>query len=204
MRVIGLTGGIASGKSTVARMLAELGAPVIDADQIAREVVEPGQPALDEVVRAFGAGVLAPDGTLDRKKLGARVFADPTERRRLNAIVHPRIALASQARLAELRAAGAEVAIYEAALLVENGIHHGLDGLIVVKLDAAQQLERVRVRDRLGDEEAEARLAAQAPLAEKLAAADYVVDNQGSLEETRRQVADVWQRIRQAGPKRQP
>src|SRR5258706_12632864 len=128
VRVIGLTGGIAAGKSTVARIFAELGAPVVDADQLAREVVAPGQPALDEIVRAFGLGVLDASGALDRKQLGAIVFADEDKRRALNAITHPRIAAVTQARLAELRARGETLAIYEAALLVENGIHHVLDG----------------------------------------------------------------------------
>ena len=192
MRVIGLTGGIGSGKSTVARMLAELGAPVVDADQLARELVEPGQPALAEVVSAFGPGVLAADGSLDRKCLGARVFGDPIQRQRLNGILHPRIAAATQAQLGLLAQAGHRVAIYEAALLVENGIHHGLAGLVVVASPPALQRERTMARDGLTQEEADARLRAQAPLADKLAVADWVIDNSGSLEETRRQVEALW------------
>jgi dephospho-CoA kinase len=195
MRVIGLTGGIASGKSTAARILAELGAPIVDADQLARDVVAPGQPALAEIVDAFGRDVLLPDGTLDRKRLGALVFADADQRRRLNAITHPRIAMATQARLAALREANTPVAIYEAALLVENGAHRGLDGLIVVSCDEATQLERLMARDGLGEAEARARIAAQAPLAEKLAAATWVVDTRGPIAETRQQIARVWEEI---------
>ena len=133
--MIGLTGGIASGKSTAARTLAELGARIVDADEVAREIVAPGQPALAEIVRTFGREMLRADGTLDRKRLGAVIFADADKRRALNAITHPRIAAETQARLGKLRGDGVPVAIYEAALLVENGVHHGLDGLIVVACD---------------------------------------------------------------------
>lgn len=196
MRVIGLTGGIASGKSTVSRMLRDLGAPVIDADQVAREVVQPGQPALAEITAAFGPGVLQPDGTLDRKALGARVFADPAERARLNAITHPRIAAAVQARLEELRRAGAAIAIYEAALIVENKLHQGLDGLIVVAVDEETQIERTVRRDELTREQALARIRAQAPLGDKVAVADWVIDTSGIVPETRRKVERVWEEIR--------
>ncbi len=195
MRVIGLTGGIASGKSTAARMLAELGAPVVDADRIARQVVAPGQPALAEIVDAFGPEVLLPDGTLDRKRVGAIVFADVGKRHRLNAITHPRIGAATQARLVELRASGVPLAIYEAALLVENGLHRALDGLIVVSCSEAQQLARLVGRDGLSEEEARARIAAQAPLADKLAAATWVVDTGGSLADTRQQIGRIWEQI---------
>ena len=142
-RIIGLTGGIASGKSTVARHLAELGVPVVDADRLAREVVEPGQPALTELVGEFGADILNSDGTLDRKRLGAIVFADPGKRARLNAITHPRIAAQGQAEIARHVTAGVPLVIYEAPLIVENGLHLGLGGLIVVSLPEDVQLERV-------------------------------------------------------------
>ena len=196
MLVIGLTGGIAAGKSTVARTLRELGAPVVDADSIAREVVAPGQPALAEVVRAFGPAMLLPDGTLDRKRLGALVFADPEQRKILNGITHPRIAAATQARLEALRAEGAPVAIYEAALLVENRIHLGRDGLIVLAVDEATQLERTVKRDGLSVDEARARVRAQAPLADKLAVATWVIRTDGPLEATRKLVEAVWAEIR--------
>jgi dephospho-CoA kinase len=195
--VIGLTGGIASGKSTVASMLRELGAPIVDADLIARQVVEPGQPALAEIADRFGADVLDADGRLDRKAMGERVFSDPIARAALNAIVHPRIAIASRAALAELAAAGNPVALYDAALLVENQIHRGLDGLIVVSAPAAAQIERLCERDSIDESAARARLAAQLPLADKLAVADWVVDNGGSLEQTRAQVEAVWRQVQE-------
>jgi dephospho-CoA kinase len=195
VRVIGLTGGIACGKSTVAAMLRELGAPIIDADELARRVVEPGTPGLAAVVQRFGGGVVDGDGRLDRKALGAIVFADPDARRALNAITHPRIAAAGQEELARLRAGGAPLVIYEAALLVENKIHLGLDGLIVVAVAPEVQLHRLMARDGIGEAEARARVAAQLPLADKLAVADWVVDNGGGVDDTRRQVVALWTRL---------
>ncbi len=201
-RVIGLTGGIASGKSTVARMLAELGAAVIDADQVAREVVRPGQPALEAIVAAFGAAALTPTGELDRKRLAARIFADPAARRRLERITHPRIAEETARRVAELGERGVPVAIYEASLLVEGGMHTGLDGLIVVAAPEDVQRRRMQERDGFSPEEATRRLAAQAPLRDKIAVADYVVDGSTDLETTRAQVAAAWQDIVAGGPRR--
>jgi dephospho-CoA kinase len=195
MRVIGLTGGIASGKSTAARTLVELGARVVDADALAREIVAPGQPALAEIVHHFGEQMLLADGTLDRKRLGSAIFADPAARRALNAITHPRIAAATQARLAQLRDEGVAVAVYEAALLVENGAHHGLDGLIVVVCDEATQLARLMSRDGYAEADARARIGAQAPMADKIAAATWVVDTTGPLADTKRQLARVWEEI---------
>ena len=195
MRVIGLTGGIASGKSTAARTLTELGARVVDADAIAREIVAPGQPALAEIVRAFGREMLLPDGTLDRKRLGAVIFADADKRRALNAITHPRIAMETQARLGRLREEGVPVAVYEAALLVENRVHEALDGLIVVVCDEAAQLARLMGRDGYSEADARARIAAQAPVAEKVKAATWVVDTSGPLTDTKRQLARVWEEI---------
>ena len=202
--MIGLTGGIASGKSTVAGMLAALGAEVIDADQVARDLVAQGQPALDEIVAAFGAAVLTASGELDRKRLGARVFAEPSERRRLDAILHPRIGAETARRIAEAGARGVPVVVYEAALLVENGLHRLLDGLIVVAVDEAVQRTRLSSRDQLAGDEVAQRLAAQAPLADKLAAADYVIDNQGDREATRRQVEAAWRDSLGGGPARPP
>jgi len=195
MRVIGLTGGIASGKSTAARTLGELGARIVDADQVARDIVAPGQPALAEIVRTFGREVLQPDGALDRKRLGAIIFADAEKRRLLNAITHPRIAMETQARLAKLREENLPVAIYEAALLVENGVHKALDGLIVVACDEATQLARLIGRDGYSEEDARARIAAQAPIADKVAAATWVVDTSGPLADTKKQLARVWEEI---------
>ena len=193
--MIGLTGGIASGKSTAARTLAELGARVVDADEVAREIVAPGQPALAEIVRTFGREMLLADGTLDRKRLGAVIFADADKRRALNAITHPRIAIETQARLGRLREEGVPVAIYEAALLVENRVHEGLDGLLVVVCDEATQLERLIARDGYSEADARARIAAQAPVADKLKAATWVVDTSGPLADTKKQLARVWEEI---------
>ena len=193
VRVIRLTGGIASGKSTVARVFAELGAPVIDADALAREVVAPGTPGLREVAARFPDCMV--DGALDRKKLGARVFADAHERAALNAIVHPRIAQAALERREALEARGERAAIYEAALIVENGLDRGMDGLVVVGVPEAVQLQRLMARDGLAEPEARQRLAAQLPLSEKLARATWVVDNAGSVAQTRAQVQHIWGEI---------
>lgn len=183
MRMFGLTGGIASGKSTVAARFRARGLPVLDADRIAREVVEPGTSGLSAIVEAFGAGVLAPDGSLDRKALAAVVFADPAQRRRLDALVHPRIAARTAQLAAELEARGERLACYEAALLVENGLAEAFRPLVVVALPEAQQLERARLRDGSTEAEARARLASQRPLADKLALADVVIDTSGTREE---------------------
>ncbi len=195
VRVIGLTGGIASGKSTVAAILRDLGAPVVDADQLARDVVEPGMPALAEIVERFGADMLTPAGRLDRKRLADAVFSDLSARRDLNAITHPRIAAASAAALAELGAAGEAVAVYEAALLVENRAHEHMDGLIVVAVPEEVQVARLRARDGIDEAAARARLAAQLPLGDKVAAADWVVDNSGTPAHTRAQVEQIWRDV---------
>lgn len=197
VRVIGLTGGIATGKSTVSGMLRELGAPVVDADDMARRVVEPGTPALAEIAARFGDDVLTPDGQLDRKRLGEIVFDDAEARRALNAITHPRIAAASQAEIARLAAAGASVVIYDAALLVENKLHLTMAGLIVVTVPEDVQLARLRARDGLDEAAARARIAAQLPLADKRVVATWVIDNAGSFDDTRRQVEGVWKQIKQ-------
>ncbi len=179
--MIGLTGGIASGKSTVGKLLVERGAIVIDADQLARQIVEPGQPALAELVARFGAAILAADGSLDRKRLGAIAFSDPAARADLGRITHPRIAAASARAIAEAGERGAEVVFYEAALLVENRAHESLAGLIVVAAAPEVQEARLVARDLLTLEDARARIAAQAPLAAKLAAATWVIQNDGQL-----------------------
>jgi dephospho-CoA kinase len=187
MRVWGLTGNIGSGKSTVARLLAARGVPVVDADQVAREVVQPGAPALREIAARWPS-MVAPDGTLDRRALAARVFADARERAELNRIVHPRIAEEVSSRLGALAGEGYPVAVYEAALIIENRMHDGLDGLVVVTAPEAAQLARLRERDGMSEEEARARLAAQLPAADKLRHATFVIDNQGSEAELEAQV----------------
>lgn len=183
---IGLTGGIASGKSTVAELFASLGAVIIDTDVIARDVVEPGQPALDDIVAAFGAAVLQADGTLDRAALRQRVFGNESERKQLEAITHPRI---RDAVLREAAVAGGPYQIIVVPLLVGSPLVDFVDRVLVVDCDEDTQIERLMARD--ADSEAQARriLAAQASRSERLAIADDIISNDGSLEETRRQVA---------------
>jgi len=195
MLVFGLTGNIGTGKSTVARLFAEHGVPVIDADQVAREVVAPGTPGLAEVAGRF-PGVLTPSGELDRKALADRVFADAQDRAALNAILHPRIGAEVRTRLDRLAARGAPVAIYEAALIVENGLHHGLDGLIVVNAPVEEQIRRLRLRDEMSEEEARSRIRAQLPAHEKVKAADFVIENTGAPELLRAQVTRVVDTLR--------
>ncbi len=177
MLVFGLTGGIASGKSSVAARFLARGLAVVDADRVARQVVLPGTDGLREVTDAFGPSVLCADGTLDRKALAARIFDRADDRARLNAILHPRIALATQDALEGHRAAGRDLACYEAALLVENGLADAFRPLVVVAVSEATQIERLCGRDGVTQAEARARLSAQMPLAQKLAAADLVVRN---------------------------
>lgn len=195
--MVGLTGGIGSGKSVVSRLLAERGATVVDADLVAREVVEPGTPALAEIVEAFGPEVLRPDGALDRPALGARVFADPALLARLNAIVHPRVGERTTALLAEAAAAGAEVVVHDVPLLVENGMQNRYDSVVVVAASPETQLDRLLRLRGMSREEAEQRIAAQAPLADKLAVATHVVSNDGPLEELAPQVDLLWVALRE-------
>jgi dephospho-CoA kinase len=198
IRVFGLTGGLASGKSTVAARFRARGVPVIDADQLAREVVEPGSEGLARVVEAFGEGVLAPDGSLDRARLGELVFAAPEKRRALNAILHPRIGALSAQRITALDAAGEPLACYEAALLVENGLSDAFRPLVVVAVLPEVQVARAMARDGSTEDQARARVAAQLPLATKIAAADHVIDNAGSAAETERRADEVLEAIRAA------
>jgi dephospho-CoA kinase len=196
MKWFGLTGGIGTGKSTVSRMFEALGAPVIDADVIARQVVEPGEPALTEVVQVFGEEVLREDGTLDRAALGRRVFGDDAARAELGAILHPAIAARTAQALDALREAGSPLAIYDAALIVENGLHMMMDGLVVVDASPAVQRQRVMDRDGLDEGAAQARIDSQLPAADKLRLATWVIDNGGSLDHTRAQVEAVWRAMR--------
>lgn len=193
--VIGLTGGIASGKSVASRVLSALGVGIVDADQIAREVVAPGSEGLAAVVQAFGSEVLTADGALDREKVAARVFREPDARKILQAITHPRIAVRSAERLAELAATATPYVVYDAPLLVEVGAHKGLDALIVIAADRATQIARAVARDGMTADEAERRIAAQLPLADKVAVADYVVNNEGSLAQLEAAVQDTHRRI---------
>jgi len=191
---VGLTGGIGAGKSEVSRRLAAQGAVVIDADLIAREVVEPGTDGLAEVVEAFGPEVLRPDGGLDRARLGDIVFADPALRSKLNAIIHPRVAR----RMAELeRAAGpGAIVVHDVPLIAENGRAGAYDVIVVVDAPPKIQAERLVRRRGMTREQARARMAAQASREQRLAIADIVIDNSGSLAELDRQVGDLWARLR--------
>ena len=198
MRRVGLTGGIASGKSTAASLLADRGALVIDADVLAREVVEPGTPGLAAVVERFGASVLAPDGRLDRAALGRRVFGGAdgsgTARRDLEGIIHPAV----RARAAELEAGAApdQVVVHVIPLLVETGQADAFDLVVVVDVGEALQRTRLLARGGLTEEEADARIAAQVSRAERLAAAGAVLDNSGSTDDLERHVDALWARLR--------
>jgi dephospho-CoA kinase len=198
MRLVlfGLTGGLASGKSTVAARLRAQGLPVLDADALARDAVAPGTEGLAEVVRAFGPEVLLPDGSLDRARVAALVFTDEGRRRQLNAIVHPRIAALTAERAAALEAQGEPLACYEAALLVENRLADAFRPLVVVAVPEATQIARAMARDGATEEQVRGRLAAQLPLADKVAVADHVIDNTGDQAATERQADEVLAAIR--------
>jgi dephospho-CoA kinase len=185
LALIGLTGGIACGKSTVSGILKEMGWPVIDADQIARDVVRPGSPAYDEIIAEFG-NVLAADGTLDRERLGALVFENEERRLRLEAITHPYIFRAISEEVARLRRErNPKAVIVDAALLFESGLADCMDKTVVVTADEEIQLRRLMERDRLDEGAARRRIASQMTSAEKIERANLVIDNSGSLEETR-------------------
>lgn len=190
--LVGLTGGIATGKSTVAAMFRALGCLVVDADRLARDVVEPGEPALGQIVAEFGPDVVGSDGRLDRARLGGIVFADPARRRRLEAITHPAIRARLAARLAALAAEGFRgLVLFDAPVIVESGGHRAMDRLVVVVTDEATQLARLVARDGIGREEALRRIGAQMPIAEKAKLADYVIDNSGDRAATEAQVHAV-------------
>jgi dephospho-CoA kinase len=191
--LVGLTGGIATGKSTVSALLRQLGCEIIDADLLAREVVEPGQPALAQIVTEFGRDVVTAAGALDRKKLGAIVFANPERRRRLEAITHPAIRDRFQARLDELAERGfVGLVVFDAAVMIESGNYKNMDRLVVVVTDEPTQLARLHGRDGTDDAENRRKVASQMPLAEKAKLADYVIDNSGDREATAEQVRRVF------------
>lgn len=190
LRLIGLTGGIGTGKSTVARLIAARGVPVIDADTLAREAVEPGRPGLAAIAAAW-PDAIAPDGRLDRARLGRIVFADTAERARLEAMLHPRIAELADARVRALARAGHHLAFYEASLLVETGRYREMDGLVVVDAPESERIARVMRRDGLTAADVGARLAAQAPVAQKRLVATAIIDNGGDLTSLSRQVDEL-------------
>jgi dephospho-CoA kinase len=191
MRLIGLTGGIATGKSTVNGMLATHGAAVIDADELAREAVRPGEPTLERVAERFGAGIMQPDGSLDRARLGAIVFADPTARRDLEAITHPRILELMQERIAAAMAGDSPLVVVDIPLLFENGRETMFEGVLLVYAPADVQVRRLHERNHLDDAAARQRISAQLPIDEKRARATWVIDNGGDLDATQREV-DAW------------
>ncbi len=193
MRVLGLTGGIGSGKSIVAEMFAQLGAEVIDADRLARDVVEPGQPALEEIVNTFGPDILLPDGRLNRVKLAVTIFADAVARQRLNAITHPPIHARMEKEVAARRQRSG-VLILDIPLLYENRRTDIVEKVIVVWVDPETQRQRLIERDGISLDEARLRIAAQMPLDDKRARADHVIDNRGDRENTRQQVEAIYRR----------
>ncbi len=190
---IGLTGGIGSGKSEVARRLGERGAVVIDADKIAREVVEPGTAGLAEIVAAFGEGVLRADGSLDREKLGSIVFTDPEKLAILNGIVHPKVGTRVQELLDEVPSGG--VVVYDVPLLAENKLAPTFDKVIVVDTADEVRIRRLGENRGMPEADARARIAAQATREERLAVADFVIDNNGGIDELDRQIDEVWARL---------
>ena len=196
MKVIGLTGGIASGKNLVAGFLASCGAVVIDADQLAREVVAPGEPAYREIIAVFGEGILKPDGTLDRKALGGIVFSDAAARGVLEKITHPAIAERAALRLDRERRKGARVVFYMVPLLIEAGLMSTVDEIWLVTVYEETQITRLMQRDNISREEALRKIAAQMTLDEKVAYADVIIDNSGVPEETEQRVREEWELLR--------
>ena len=193
MLKVGLTGGIASGKSTVAEAFARLGAKVLDADKVAREVVLPGQPAWRKLQQAFGPEFFLPDGEVNRSKLRRLVFADPEERSKLNAIVHPEVMKEINCRFEQLTTSAPDaVVVVDVPLLLEVGVAHRFDRVIVVYVTKSIQIERLRQRDGLSLEEARRALSTQMVLNKKVEQADYVIDNSGTRAETQAQVEEVW------------
>ncbi|ARA98842.1 MULTISPECIES: dephospho-CoA kinase [Geobacillus] len=190
---IGLTGGIASGKSTVSAMMRELGLPVIDADEAARAVVEPGEEAYRQIVATFGPDILQMNGEIDRAKLGAIVFNNEQERKKLNAIVHPAVRRKMLAEKEELIRSGAKTVVLDIPLLFESGLTDWVDKVLVVYVDDDVQLRRLMARNGFTEEEAIARIRAQWPLEEKVKRADAVIDNNGTVEQTRRQLLSILQ-----------
>ncbi len=196
MQVIGLTGGIATGKSTVSAMLKRAGALVIDADRIARAVVKKGLPAYREIVDHFGLGVLLPDGEINRDALGDIIFNDPQKKQLLNRIVHPRVKkeVNRQLKLIETTHSKA-VAILDIPLLIEAGMHNDLSEIIVVYAPQHMQIKRLMQRDRISEADALARVRSQMPIEEKKQQATIVIDNSGTIENTRRQTLDLFKRL---------
>ena len=197
MILVGLTGGIASGKSLVAKRLKDLGAYVIDADEIAHQVIQSGTPAYQEILQQFGKDILREDGTIDRPKLGRLVFRDSARRSMLESIVHPRVFAEEEAQRRQITQQEPEaVIIFDAPLLIETRAHELMDKVIVVYADRKTQLKRLKERDRLDPEEAKRRVAAQLPLSNKKQYADYVIDGMASPSEVAKQTETVYQKLK--------
>lgn len=196
MKLVGLTGGIASGKSTVAKILQSLGAAIVNADDLAREVVEPGHEAWKEIVASFGTDILQSDQTLDRQKLRTLIFNQPEARKRLESIIHPRVRALAEERIRQYAAAGYPVVIYEVPLLFEGNLQEWLRPVILVACDVETQTARLQKRDHLTAAEAEKHIAAQMSLIDKRRLADYVIENNGSLEDLERQTRQILEELK--------
>jgi len=196
VKLVGLTGGIASGKSTVAEILKRQGAAIINADVLAREVVEPDRQAWTEIVNAFGTAVLQPDRALDRQKLRAIIFDDPAVRKKIESIIHPQVRALAEQRIREHAAAGYAVIVYEVPLLFEGNLQEWLRPVILVACDVDTQRNRLQSRDNLSAAQAQKHIEAQMSLEEKRRLADYVIENNGSLEDLDRQVQAVLEKIK--------
>jgi len=197
MLIIGLTGGVASGKTAVSGVLKEEGAYIIDADQIARELVQPHQPAWNELVRTFGEEILQEDRSIDRKKLADRVFADPNQRKLLDQILHPLITEEMDRRTKEIGQKNPQaIVVIDAPLLIEVGYHRQVDKVMVVTSTQAQQVERLKGRDGISFEEALRILSSQMPIEEKVKLADFVIRNEGSLAEVRKRTKEVFRELK--------
>lgn len=193
MLVVGLTGGYASGKSTVARIFVEMGAVLIDADELAREVVRPGKPAWSEIVAHFGKGILLENSEIDRKALAEIIFRDEKERERLNSIVHPMVLEEELKAIDEIRGKKPDaIVIMNVPLLIESGHFNYCDRIVVVTVDEETHIKRLMDRDGFTREEAIRRISSQMPLSEKVKYADFVIDNNGSIEETKREVRKIF------------
>lgn len=195
MKIVALTGGIGSGKSVVSRMFAELGAEIIDADRLAREVVEPGTPAWKEIVDHFGKGVLNPDRHLNRERLASIVFSEPGARRTLEQMTHPRIRALFDERVRELQSKGCRIVIYDVPLFFETRLDQEIRPVIVVYTEESVRLARIKARDGFSDKDILSRMKSQMPLEEKKRLADYIVDNSDGLGETRNQVSRIWHEL---------
>ncbi len=196
MRVLGLTGGIATGKSATASILRELGAVIVDADDLAREIVQPGQEAWHDIVECFGAGILREDKTINREKLRKIVFDDKEARLRLESITHPRIRKLAQEKIRRSAAEGAEVVVYVAPLFFENKVHLWIRPVILVACDPETQKRRLQERDHLSDAEVQQHLKAQMPLEHKRDLADFIIENDGSIEDLKRELKKLWGEIK--------